>query len=82
MGLKKKFIFVKTKSMKRLRLNNSEAIHLGFAVKKSDGGNRNPRYYLAEDDFIKLKKFRGVKVEVKSKSKSNEYKPKKEKPWI
>ena len=64
--------------MKRLRLNNSEAIHLGFAVKKSDGGNRNPRYYLTEDDFIKLKKFRDVKVEVKSKSKSNEYKPKKE----
>ena len=69
---------LKQKPMKRLRLNNSEAIHLGFAVKQYDGGNRNPRYYLTEDELVKLKKFRGLKVEVKSKSKSNEYKPKKE----
>jgi hypothetical protein len=64
--------------MTRLRLNNSEAIHLGFAVKQSEGGNKNPRYYITEDDIIKLKKFRGLKVEVKSKSKSNDYKPKKD----
>ena len=64
--------------MIRRRLSNSEAIHLGFVIKSKGSDNRNPRYYVSEDDEIKLQKFRGLKVEVKTKSKSNEYKPKKE----
>ena len=63
--------------MKGIRLNNSEAISLGFALKpKTRHGN--PRYYLTDEEVIRLDEMRGVKVEVKSKSKSNQYKPKKE----
>ena len=63
--------------MKGIRLNNSEAIRLGFALKpKTRHGN--PRYYLTEEEVSKLDEMRGVKVEVKSKSKSNDYKPKKD----
>lgn len=63
--------------MKRVRLTNPEAIHFGFALKpkRKDG---NARYFLSDQEFQELKDLRGVKVEVKSKSKSNEYKPKKE----
>ncbi len=63
--------------MKRVRLTNPEAIHFGFALKpkRKDG---NARYYLTEEELAELKELRGLKVEVKSKSKSNEYKPKKE----
>lgn len=67
----------KSKPMKRVRLTNPEAIHFGFALKpkRKDG---NARYFLSDQEFQELKDLRGVKVEVKSKSKSNEYKPKKE----
>ena len=63
--------------MKRVRLTNPEAIHFGFALKpkRKDG---NARYYLSDEEIKELKELRGVKVEVKSKSKSNQYKPKKE----
>ncbi len=63
--------------MKRVRLTNPEAIHFGFALKpkRKDG---NARYFLSDQEFQELKELRGLKVEVKSKSKSNEYKPKKE----
>ena len=63
--------------MKRVRLTNPEAIHFGFALKpkRKDG---NARYFLSDEEFKELKELRGLKVEVKSKSKSNEYKPKKE----
>lgn len=64
--------------MKRLRLKKHEAIHLGFALKSKEPNARNPRYYLTEEDFEKLQKLRGVEVEVKTISKSNEYKPKKD----
>ena len=64
--------------MKRLRLKKHEAIHLGFAIKPKEPNARNPRYYLTKEDFDKLQELRGVKVSVESKSKSNEYKPKKD----
>ena len=63
--------------MKRVRLTNPEAIHFGFALKpkRKDG---NARYFLNDKEFQELKDLRGLKVEVKSKSKSNNYKPKKD----
>jgi len=63
--------------MKGIRLTNSEAIQLGFALKQKTR-HGNPRYYLTEEEVSKLDEMRGVKVEVKSKSKSNDYKPKKD----
>ena len=63
--------------MKGIRLNNFEAIKLGFALKpKTKQGNA--KYYLTQEEVQKLKKIRGLKVDVKSKSKSNDYKPKKD----
>ena len=63
--------------MKRKRLTNPEAIHFGFALKpKTKQGNA--RYFLTEKELEELQEIRSVKVEVKSKSKSNEYKPKKD----
>lgn len=63
--------------MKRKRLTNPEAIHFGFALKpKTKQGNA--RYFLTEKELEELQELRSVKVEVKSKSKSNDYKPKKD----
>mgnify|MGYP003647852695 FL=1 len=67
----------KHSKMKRIRLNDSEAIKLGFQI-KNNKGQGNPKYYLTAEEIIEIEKIRGLKVEVKSKSKSNEYKPKKE----
>lgn len=64
--------------MIRKRLSTPEAIHLGFAVKPKGNDKRNPRYYLTDEEVETLNNFRGVQVEVKSKSKSNDYKPKKD----
>ena len=63
--------------MTRIRLNDSEAIKLGFQI-KNNKGQGNPKYYLTAEELIQIEQIRGLKVEVKSKSKSNEYKPKKE----
>ena len=65
-------------SKKRVRLKDSEAHHLGFALKPRANDGRNPKYSLDLEEVARLEDFRGELKEISvTSSRSNEYKNKK-----
>ncbi len=61
----------------RKRLTKEEAIFLGVVLKPNEKGRKNAKYYIEEEEWNKIKKYRkNFGIEITTKTKTNEYKEK------